>query len=943
MRTQRFVAIASSLLLSLALVVPAAAVPTGSPTVSVLASAGDPDSVSFTLEGCRLPAGSALPATLICADSQYTTGNLGKSWNELDLVPHRLTARANTSAPSSQTYTVAVAADSMDASHPGYDVMTAPAINAAKSDASCAIADDAQATLSPGVGGTDESIYRLLHITQNAGTTCVFDWVERLALGSHLFPGSSLHSDLLNQNLTTSGIGAKDVSIPVKEILPQELSKDMSASEGASNIWNVVKTATPASLDFGDTCRTGASFSAGVRVTVRWTKTTSLSDITIVTNVYATNPAHRSVDVSVTDVIYSGTTALDTTTGAITVAPNSTALVLTHTTSAPVGSTDLNDIATATYTDTLLGIPVPGNTTATASATVQLLTGTNDTAVITDTESITGDGLSFSVTTPSVGSLLSPYVAGTSTTGPVNWSSGTVSGDGSVTFEKLVHLDQSRITSGSLVDTATVTGSDGFTKSASLSVDISSSATVSLSISKTIPAILQTGESQSFSFDVTGPNLYATTQTISFGAGETNKSVTLTGLEPGSYTITEQTASGWAARPPQTAAIDLPTCSGGVTFVNVNQPAHAQARKVTDPAGNEAGWVLTLTGPGAVGGLSVTTDGTGYKTFPLDLREGTYTITETQQSGFDQTGPVGGSCSFTVNYPADDGALFSCTFTNTQKGHARVVKTVSGAAPTGSQAFIFQLRQGATTTTVGTILESVVANAGNGGTVSFSTLLTANATYQMCEIVMPGWLTSLGTFVPNSFMPPDGVAANPAVDNSILCVNFSVSPGATQTFTVDNTPPPGGRALTIGFWKNWASCASSNGKQKPVLDQTLSDAGSISIGNLVLHGGPTRDASVDCAKAVAILNKTDIVTGKKMSSDPAYNLAAQLLAADLNFAAAAGKCGAAITAVSQAQALLQAINFTGTGSYTSKMTAAQIAQANSLATTLDNYNNDRLC
>ena len=50
-------------------------------------------------------------------------------------------------------------------------------------------------------------------------------------------------------------------------------------------------------------------------------------------------------------------------------------------------------------------------------------------------------------------------------------------------------------------------------------------------------------------------------------------------------------------------------------------------------------------------------------------------------------------------------------------------------------------------------------------------------------------------------------------------MNFTVTAGETKTFTVDNTPPPGGRALTIGFWKNWAS--GSNGKQKPVLDQVL--------------------------------------------------------------------------------------------------------------------------
>src|SRR3954470_13783734 len=99
--------------------------------VALLALAGpalatDPDHVNFTLEGCRLPVGATLPSNVICDDSQYTTGNLGKSWNELDLVPYRLTA--DSSGPT-QTYTIAAALDAFDAGHPGYDVISAPVLN----------------------------------------------------------------------------------------------------------------------------------------------------------------------------------------------------------------------------------------------------------------------------------------------------------------------------------------------------------------------------------------------------------------------------------------------------------------------------------------------------------------------------------------------------------------------------------------------------------------------------------------------------------------------------------------------------------------------------------------------------------------------------------------------------------------------------------------------
>jgi hypothetical protein len=193
---------------------------------------------------------------------------------------------------------------------------------------------------------------------------------------------------------------------------------------------------------------------------------------------------------------------------------------------------------------------------------------------------------------------------------------------------------------------------------------------------------------------------------------------------------------------------------------------------------------------------------------------------------------------------------------------------------------------------------------------------------------MPGWMTTLG--------PPFYVVYNPSGDNSTVCTDFSVRPGETKSFAIDNKPPPGGLARTIGFWKNWASCASSKGNQKPVLDQTLAaaDPGGIAIGILTLHAG-------DCLKAIRLLDKSTVDTGKKMASDPAFGLAAQLLAAKLNIVAGAGSCPAAVTAINDAQRLLASIHFNGITH--DKLNAAQATQANSLATTLDRYNNNLLC
>jgi thioredoxin-like negative regulator of GroEL len=93
--------------------------------------------------------------------------------------------------------------------------------------------------------------------------------------------------------------------------------------------------------------------------------------------------------------------------------------------------------------------------------------------------------------------------------------------------------------------------------------------------------------------------------------------------------------------------------------------------------------------------------------------------------------------------------------------------------------------------------------------------------------------------------------------------------------------------------------------------------------------------------AARLLNKSRISDGKKLASDPAFRLAAQLLAANPDVAAGAETCPAATTAINQAQALLDLINFNG-NTYAS-MTTAQKNLANSLAVTLDSYNKNTLC
>jgi hypothetical protein len=384
----------------------------------------------------------------------------------------------------------------------------------------------------------------------------------------------------------------------------------------------------------------------------------------------------------------------------------------------------------------------------------------------------------------------------------------------------------------------------------------------------------------------------------------------------------------WQPVPPGQAA---PTAAAPAPCGPTAPAGTLVVSKVTAPSPDPSSATFQFTeGGGLSGGFGLRS---GESQTIADVPAGSgYSITETALSGWDQTGAT---CSHgtPANIAVSPGETVTCTFTNSERGMAKVLKTVSGSLltallPSNQQSFTFQLRSGASTTGAGTLVAQQTATAANGGVFTFGAKLVAGGTYQLCEVVMPGWRTTLA--------PAPFVLYDPSGDNSTLCANFSVSAGETKSIAVDNRPPPGGLGRTIGFWKNWASCASSNGKQKPVLDQTLAaaDPTGISIGLLTLHAG-------DCLKAVRLLDKSTIDTGKKLSSDPAFNLAAQLLASKLNVKAGALTCPSATSAISEAAALLGAVHFTGINH--DKLTPGQTTQANGLATTLDHFNNNLLC
>jgi hypothetical protein len=412
--------------------------------------------------------------------------------------------------------------------------------------------------------------------------------------------------------------------------------------------------------------------------------------------------------------------------------------------------------------------------------------------------------------------------------------------------------------------------------------------------------------------------------------GTASPGVTKNLITVGNYTITENAASGYTT----TYSAD---CTGTIAV------AQTKTCIVTnDDVDPFLKVVKVLVPPTDPGRFNLTINGTHYVSSPNDpagngdatafvpvTANTTLTVGETAIAPAvlsDYVTTYGGDCDAKGHITMSLGQYATCVITNIKAGHISVNKTVNGAAISSLDSFSFQLRYGASPTQAGTLLESGIASGSNNGVINFKTPLDPSKTYQLCEYVHVGWNSSL----PNTFILPSGSG-----DNGTICTNFTVQAGQNLVFTVDNSRPPGGLSRTIGYWKNWSSC--TGGKQSPELDNNLP----IGIGVLTIPATYT-----GCEWGVDILSKSDL-SGKKYASDPAYNMAAQLLAAMLNYRAGAvpistAYCPAYWQAIESGNALLKTISFDADEPYAKTLTSAQATAANTLATLLDKYNNDNI-
>jgi hypothetical protein len=176
--------------------------------------------------------------------------------------------------------------------------------------------------------------------------------------------------------------------------------------------------------------------------------------------------------------------------------------------------------------------------------------------------------------------------------------------------------------------------------------------------------------------------------------------------------------------------------------------------------------------------------------------------------------------------------------------------------------------------------------------------------------------------------------------------------------------PPGATTVEIPqvrprsalFWKSYASCARPGDRsRRPILDRTLAKAGTDGLVlaavsgadprfdepfYLVLRGSPaTPDAAPDCEAAVSVLGRLPVDGGRRSSIDPASNLAAELLAALLNFRMGASRPAGAVAAVDRAVLMLGKVEFDGSTHL--PMSTADGQTMNALAQTLANYNSGK--
>jgi hypothetical protein len=315
-------------------------------------------------------------------------------------------------------------------------------------------------------------------------------------------------------------------------------------------------------------------------------------------------------------------------------------------------------------------------------------------------------------------------------------------------------------------------------------------------------------------------------------------------------------------------------------------------------------------------------------------------------------------------------------------------EAASDTCDIGSRVDLVKLTNGDPTTSITWTFEIYNGPDGFGSTVIVSDTtppalldfgninLDPAATYTLCELeVPPDYATSWAIDNNNNGVIDAGdtllTPYNPDAPTEDLgnrCIDFGANtdpsiplvPGETLHLIVDNDQE-GGSPRTPGYWKNWNGC--TGGMQQYTAEKNggweqgfwlVEDVLAQSYGGAIVWDDINTDDPFEfridgCEVAVDLLDKRMVVDpnevgdGRKKASDPLHNLAAHLLAAQLNFGADACTTPQVQDWAEEAETLLDTYNFDGDSHDLLGKKSPDALKAKELAGYLDDYNNGAFC
>jgi len=808
---------------------------------ATLASAADPVQVQMTLEGCKLPDG----ASSCVYPTDFTTGSLGKNWAELDLVPHRLTLNNN---GADQTFEIRLSADHLLNGIKGYDFITTP------TSSGCTIGVLTSNEVSPTgvVGGVDKVLTTELQVHLGVGDSCAISYSERLAIGSHLYSGASLQSQVLNADYSSAG--QRTVSIPVNEIAPQEISKTATAFSTPSYTWTITKTSPTESVDL-DSCL-AAPTAPNVSYTVTYTRTKHSGDTMAVSGtITLTNPAHRSLVASITDTIKLDGSAIGGGTLPDATVPATGSVTVPYSFSVPNDPGTLSNTASAAYHD-------PDNAdvdltplavTVAVPISPQELPGEGTSAVITDTETASA-GLVYQ--------RISPHA----TSGFVSTDSfeENVSGNGSFSISKIVKAAAPGNFDGTLTNHVSLDpagDAQAITANAVVPIHVHA-ANPTLTVRKFVD--VAPDADTAFPFTITNEQTDATTPVVvTILAGQTSGSATVT-VAPSNagYTVTEDAApAGYDASDPVTTG-SLALC--GSATVQVNDVRSRGSLTITKAISGDdappAGFVFHVTCSDGTEG-TFTFHAAGSQTLDGIITGSTCDVAEDATPGW--TSSPSGTQHVTIT---TEGATVS--FANTRNtGSVSVTKAIVDdlAPPAG---FVFHV-----TCTDGTD-ETLTFHAAGTQTVDG---ILSGSTCTITETPVEGWTST-----------PSGpqIVTLGLADDSTRTVGFTNTrqpAGIKLVKTVDKPTAAYGDTLTYGL-------TVSNIAERPLHSVEVSD--DIPTGTHYVNGSAT--CSAPCAASFDVATNTvhfavgDLASGASFSG-MTYKVTIDTPAAGANGSIPAGR------------------------------------------------------